>query len=105
MKITRMTLLAVFSLFSSAFCLGQNQGTSPFTPDLPDQQQPRAYTLPLPLYSKSKAQTILDNIQISDSLFSQEQMKQTKKKSMKKRKKKRSSPTQRKKQFVNVFHK
>jgi hypothetical protein len=87
MKIFRTTLLAVLCFASSAICLGQNQGTSPFTPNLPDQQQPRAYTLPLPLYSKSKIQTIVDNIQISDSLFAQKQMERTKKKAMKKRKK------------------
>lgn len=46
---TRIILLAFFSLFSSAFCFGQNQGNAQPQPMVPDQQSPRAYTLPLPL--------------------------------------------------------
>ena len=49
MKTTRMTLMAVLSLFSSALCFGQNQGNPQPQPMVPEQQLPRAYTLPLPL--------------------------------------------------------
>jgi hypothetical protein len=49
MKTIRMTLLAIFSLFSSVFCFGQNQGNAQPQPMVPNQQLPRAYTLPLPL--------------------------------------------------------
>lgn len=49
MKTIRMTLLAIFSLFSSVFCFGQNQSNAQPQPMVPNQQLPRAYTLPLPL--------------------------------------------------------
>lgn len=62
MKTNRITLLAVLCLAFFSLCRGQNQSTPPITPTIPEEQQPRAYTLPLPLYSKSKAQTIIDNV-------------------------------------------
>lgn len=62
MKTNRITLLAVLCLAFFSLCRGQNQSTPPITPTIPEEQQPRAYTLPLPLYSKPKAQTIIDNV-------------------------------------------
>ena len=74
MKTNRITLLAILCFAFFSLCRGQNQGTPPVTPIIPEEQQPRAYTLPLPLPSKSKAQTIIDNIQSPDSLISQKEM-------------------------------
>ena len=74
MKTNRITLLAILCLAFFSLCRGQNQGTPPNRPIIPEEQQPRAYTLPLPLPTKSKAQTIIDNIQFPDSLISQKEM-------------------------------
>lgn len=92
MKTNRITLLAVLCLAFFSLCRGQNQSTPPITPTIPEEQQPRAYTLPLPLYSKPKAQTIIDNVIDSINLpklieETQKQQKRIKKKAIKGRNK------------------
>ena len=94
MKTNRITLLAVLCLAFFSLCRGQNQSTPPITPTIPEEQQPRAYTLPLPLYSKPKAQTIIDNVIDSINLpklieETQKQQKRIKKKAIKGRNKHR----------------
>ena len=81
MNTIRTTFLVVLGFVPSVICLGQNQGNPQPQPILPDQQTPRAYTLPLPIPRSTSP--FLGEIQIPLDSILQKEMAKTQKKAMK----------------------